>query len=375
MKRFFLAVIVLLAGFSGAVAQFNAPGFEFGISGGGAQGSNDATDRWVLLGRGYVRHQIAGEWLAGEFGGGYTKLQAWNYWAKTAFADYRLFASPYRNEHFDAGFFAGGGVTKAVYRNGTNYLGAIPFGIFLRSKLSKTVLMNFQAGYYLSLSDSLDGMPRSNADLNPITNGRQDGFGFFELGLSFSLSRKKETHASKVDETTVQLLGPVAPPPVSKSPFAAPTAEDTAAMDSFPFIPSNLSAERVLNGNGVPLLDQIPMSTSNSRKAWRTISFGFNDSTLSREGSAILQEVARALKQNPTMRIEIAGHSDDVGSAANNVKISLARANMVKAWLVKMGVDTARLQPVGRGEAEPIADNSTPGGRAANRRVEFYQVD
>lgn len=355
MKRFFLAVIVLLAGFSGAVAQFNAPGFEFGISGGGAQGSNDATDRWVLLGRGYVRHQIAGEWLAGEFGGGYTKLQAWNYWAKTAFADYRLFASPYRNEHFDAGFFAGGGVTKAVYRNGTNYLGAIPFGIFLRSKLSETVLMNFQAGYYLSLSDSLDGMPRSNADLNPITNGRQDGFGFFELGLSFSLSRKKETHASKVDETTVQLLGPVAPPPVSESPFAA--SEDTSL--------ASLSAAALID----------TMLAGRSSKVWRTLSFSFNDSTLASENEAVLWEVVTAMRRDLGLRIEIVGHTDNLGSALNNITVSLRRAKKVRDWLIDKGIDERRMIITGNGESSPIADNSTAEGRAANRRVEFYRVD
>lgn len=355
MKRFFLAVIVLLAGFSGAVAQFNAPGFEFGISGGGAQGSNDATDRWVLLGRGYARHQIAGEWLAGEIGGGYTKLQAWNYWAKTAFADYRLFLSPYRNEHFDTGFFAGGGVTKAVYRNGTDYLGAISFGVFLRSKLSETVLMNFQAGYYLSLSDSLDGMPRSSADLNPITNGRQDGFGFFELGLSFSLSRKKETPASKADETTVQLSGPVTPQPVSESPFAA--SEDTSL--------TSLSA--------VALIDT--MLAGRSSKVWRTLSFGFNDSTLASENEAVLWEVVTAMRRDPGLRIEIVGHTDNLGSALNNITVSLRRAKKVRDWLIDKGIAEGRMVIVGTGESEPIADNSTAEGRAANRRVEFYRID
>lgn len=382
MKRLFCTVFVFLFTCSvQAQNNFQAPRIGFGFAVGGAQGTNDVTDRWVLAGRAYAQHNIFGKWLKGQLGGGYTKLQAQNYWARTAFADYRLLLVPVSGDLFMPFVFFGGGVTKAVYNNGSSYLGALPFGAGIQSKLSPNFIWTFDAGFYLSLSDSLDGRARSSSNLNALTNGRNDGFYFFKTGLIAGASTNATTSAAekrdRVVKTQMELLDePIEEdeePSAELDPFAAPAAEDTAATDSFPFIPSTLSAERELYENDAPLLDQIPMSTPNSRKVWRTISFGFNDSTLSREGNAILQEVARALKQNPAMRIEVAGHSDDVGSADNNMKISLARANMVRAWLVKMGVDAARLQPTGRGEAEPIADNSTPEGRAANRRVEFLR--
>lgn len=375
MKRSTLFILALLAAATvQAQSNFEAPRIGFGFAGGAAQGTNDATDRWVLLGRAYVQHNIFGQWLKGQLGGGYTKLQAQNYWAKTAFADYRLLVVPASGEFFFPYIFAGGGVTKAVYGTGTKYLGAIPFGVGLMSRLSNSFSWTFNAGYLLSTSDQLDGRSRSNLNLNQLTNNRNDGFLFFDTGLMVGAgtSGGGETAAAQRDRivrTQMELLPEPEdeadePSSAELDPFAAPAPADTTESDLISFMsqatPDTKSA-------------LIPISTAGSRKVWRTISFGFNDSTLSREGAAILQEVAAALKQNPAMRIEIAGHSDDVGSAANNVKISLARANMVKAWLTKMGVDASRLQPTGRGEAEPIADNGTPEGRASNRRVEFLR--
>lgn len=368
MKRLFCTVFVFFITCS-AQAQntFEAPRIGFGFAVGGAQGTNDVTDRWVLAGRAYAQHNIFGKWLKGQLGGGYTKLQAQNYWARTAFADYRLLLVPVSGDLFMPFVFFGGGVTKAVYNNGSSYLGALPVGAGIQSKLSPNFIWTFDAGFYLSLSDSLDGRARSNSNLNALTNGRNDGFYFFKTGLIVGAATSGETSAvekrDRVVRTQMELLddpdSEVEEPSAELDPFAAP---DTTVTDPFAFMTP-----------AMPDTKAIPISSGNNRQVWRTISFGFNDSTLSREGNAILQEVASALKQNSIMRIEIAGHSDDIGSAANNVKISLARANMVKAWLVKMGVDADRLQPTGRGEAEPIADNSTPEGRAANRRVEFLR--
>lgn len=372
MRRLIFAVLVFAFTFSANAQNYQSPKIGFGFAGGAAQGTNDATDRWVLLGRAYVQHNIFGQWLKGQLGGGYTKLQAQNYWAKTAFADYRLLVVPASGEFFFPYVFAGGGVTKAVYGTGTKYLGAIPFGVGLMSRLSNSFSWTFNAGYLLSASDQLDGRSRSNLNLNQLTNNRNDGFLFFDTGLMVGAgtSGGGETAAAQRDRivrTQMELLQEPEdeadePSSAELDPFAASPLEDTTTA-GFSF-------------GSIPLADVpelIPISSTNNRKVWRTISFGFNDSTLSREGAAILQEVAAALMQNPAMRIEIAGHSDDVGSAANNVKISLARANMVKAWLTKMGVDASRLQPTGRGEAEPIADNGTSEGRAANRRVEFLR--
>ena len=71
------------------------------------------------------------------------------------------------------------------------------------------------------------------------------------------------------------------------------------------------------------------------------------------------------------MKIEIEGHTDNTGKAAFNQKLSQLRAEAVKTYMIKKGIDAARLSVVGYGQEKPVADNSTSKGRAENRRVEF----
>ncbi len=84
-----------------------------------------------------------------------------------------------------------------------------------------------------------------------------------------------------------------------------------------------------------------------------------------------LSEVAKILKENPDLRLAIDGHTDDVGSDASNQLLSERRANAVRAYLVKQGVDESRIVATGHGESEPVTDNKTAAGRQKNRRVEL----
>jgi outer membrane protein OmpA-like peptidoglycan-associated protein len=72
------------------------------------------------------------------------------------------------------------------------------------------------------------------------------------------------------------------------------------------------------------------------------------------------------------MEVRIEGHTDSDGAATLNLNLSKARADSVKAYLVRSGVQTARLRAVGLGETSPIAENRTPEGKSLNRRVEFH---
>jgi outer membrane protein OmpA-like peptidoglycan-associated protein len=77
------------------------------------------------------------------------------------------------------------------------------------------------------------------------------------------------------------------------------------------------------------------------------------------------------MKENTQIKIEISGHTDNVGSAPLNSKLSEARAKTVVDYLIQKGIDPSRMVFKGYGSLQPIADNSTPAGRAKNRRVEF----
>jgi outer membrane protein OmpA-like peptidoglycan-associated protein/tetratricopeptide (TPR) repeat protein len=84
-----------------------------------------------------------------------------------------------------------------------------------------------------------------------------------------------------------------------------------------------------------------------------------------------LDRVINFMKNNPGIRVEIDGHTDSVGSDAYNLKLSQARAQSVVEYLVKHGIPRERLVAKGFGETKPVAPNTTPEGRAKNRRVEF----
>jgi len=74
---------------------------------------------------------------------------------------------------------------------------------------------------------------------------------------------------------------------------------------------------------------------------------------------------------NPTLRVLLEGHTDSIGAEAYNQGLSERRAKAVMQYLIKGGVDSARLSTVGYGESRPIAPNNTKEGRAKNRRVEL----
>jgi len=83
-----------------------------------------------------------------------------------------------------------------------------------------------------------------------------------------------------------------------------------------------------------------------------------------------LDELVAYLKNKPSVKIEIAGHTDNVGNKQDNKQLSQERAQVVKNYLLENGIDEKRLRAKGYGESEPIATNDTPEGRQQNRRTE-----
>jgi len=107
----------------------------------------------------------------------------------------------------------------------------------------------------------------------------------------------------------------------------------------------------------------------------QTVYFEFNKATIKPVSFPLLNEVALALKDNPTLKVEVQGHTDSVGADARNLKLSQKRAESVRTYLIKQGIESSRLSPKGYGENVPIADNRTADGRSQNRRVEFVITD
>jgi len=103
----------------------------------------------------------------------------------------------------------------------------------------------------------------------------------------------------------------------------------------------------------------------------KNIFFDFDKATLRKESAAELDRLVKMLRDVPTLKIEISGHTDDVGSDEYNTKLSKDRAKAVVDYLIIQGIEEDRLTYAGYGESQPIAGNDTEEGRQENRRTEF----
>ena len=149
---------------------------------------------------------------------------------------------------------------------------------------------------------------------------------------------------------------------------AAVTADDSAAKDSSA---SDADSAAAAAAAAAASADEEHEVETISLAAGATFEHG--GSTLSDEGKAAVAElVAQYKERDVTVKeVTIEGHTDSTGDAAFNQQLSEDRAEAVKAEVVANGGDPDKIKTIGHGETKPIADNSTPEGRAQNRRVEI----
>lgn len=105
------------------------------------------------------------------------------------------------------------------------------------------------------------------------------------------------------------------------------------------------------------------------------VNFAYNSTELTGTSREVLDNAARILGDNPGVRVEVAGHTDSIGSDGYNLRLSQGRAGSVVNYLISKGVGTDRLIPKGYGESQPKTSNMLAPGRAINRRTEFRILD
>lgn len=119
---------------------------------------------------------------------------------------------------------------------------------------------------------------------------------------------------------------------------------------------------------------KLPVSRRDARGEVFTLAgdaFASGQASLTSTATSSVKTLAAYLQAGPSAAVKIEGHTDNQGTEAANLKLSQRRADAVRDALVAAGVPRAKLQAVGRGHSQPVADNASPAGRAKNRRVEI----
>ncbi|HKY93559.1 MAG TPA: OmpA family protein, partial [Nevskiaceae bacterium] len=206
---------------------------------------------------------------------------------------------------------------------------------------------------------------------------------------------------NRFDDVTIglgfqyQFQKPAPPPPPPAPPPPPPAPKDTdgdGVLDTVDQCPNTPRGVQVdvrgcpldSDGDGVPdYLDKCPNTPRGLRVdatgcvseaqtiVLQNVNFEFNKDTLTAQAQDVLRGVAKGLVSQPSMRVEIAGHTDSKGSDAYNQRLSERRAASVRTFLIGQGVTSSQLSSKGYGEKQPVASNETDEGRAQNRRVEF----
>ncbi|WP_199139573.1 OmpA family protein [Pedobacter sp. ASV12] len=263
----------------------------------------------------------------------------------------------------------------------------IPTGIGFKVGVAKGI--NLDLGYDVNFvkSGKFDG-----------SNGlRNDKFTYAHAGLEFALGKKEKPQLQNYSSlASVRIQSKEESDELRR---ALSTAEQNAQRDreqyakdmgdddgdgvanKFDKCPGT-PAGTVVDGSGCPLATPKPqiiketkvVVTEADRKvvaeAIKNLEFDLGKSTIRQKSYASLNDVA-ALLMSKDFSLKLAGHTDNTGSRALNLRLSKDRAEAVKAYLVGQGANASRIEATGYGPDQPIATNKTAAGRQANRRVEF----
>lgn len=221
-------------------------------------------------------------------------------------------------------------------------------------KVSENWKLRTELSYLTSSSYKMDG--KSGAAKGGLLGGQSDSYMTFDVGFNYYFHYGEKSNIceiyeglNKVDYDKIE--------EIVKKYQIQPTEVDYNRIEDI--VKRNQS---VGTGNNTVLQENWVLIG---------INFDFNKATIRPESLPILYNAAEILLKNPDVKIEIQGHTDNVGSANYNQKLSLRRAETVKNFLIAKGVAANRLTTVGLGETKPIMSNKTAEDRGLNRRIEF----
>lgn len=261
----------------------------------------------------------------------------------------------------------------------------VPVGAGFKIGLSQVINLDFGYSVYFMKTNNFDG----------VRSGMNDRFSYAHGGIEIALGKKnapqlqnyspiaalREQTAAESAELRAKLSASEQARLANQAQYAQEMGDDDkdGVANKFDKCPGT-PADTTVDGSGCPLKVPAPIVTQKvivteeDRKvvgeAIKNLEFDLGKATIKAKSYETLNRVAALLVQK-NFSLKLAGHTDNTGSSALNLRLSKERAEAVKAYLVSQGANASRIEATGYGEDQPIASNKTAAGRQQNRRVEF----
>ncbi|MBO9728422.1 MAG: OmpA family protein [Chitinophaga sp.] len=264
----------------------------------------------------------------------------------------------------------------------------IPVGVGAKFVVARGVNIDLAYNVNFVNSKKFDG----------IDNGTKDKFSTARLGVEFALGKKHKPQLAVVNPAAQLAMDLWDKNAALKNSLEASDSRNQAAIDGLKKEVADMKLDT--DGDGVPdYLDKCPNTPAGTKvdgagcplptpqvvkekiiiteadkkvvkDAIDNLEFDLGKATIRPTSFASLDKVASLLVEK-NFSLKLAGHTDNTGSAATNMRLSKERAESIKAYLVSKGANASRIEAVGYGSSQPIASNKTAAGRQQNRRVEF----
>lgn len=232
--------------------------------------------------------------------------------------------------------------------NGNSTAYQFNMGVGGELKVSNSLNIKAEFTYNLGSTNDLDG--RDNVVLKGLFNTTADAYARFSVGIVYLFSKGEPSHLCDLYQG------------VTKTIIEKPEKIDYSKIEEM--IKKEIPKQQ-------PLVVSAPAPPPKQHWVLIGVNFNLNSAKLKTASYPVLLYAIQILKNEPNMKVQVRGYTDNTGSAEYNLKLSQRRAEAVMNYLVDHGIAKDRLSAKGFGEADPIATNKTPEGRGANRRIEF----
>jgi OOP family OmpA-OmpF porin len=362
MKKIYLILVLLLlagAGISNAQTVTDSWAFGFGLSfpryySANITSLNSDYGAYLSLKRNFSEHvglrlKIGYSHLEGQWSDAHLNLIKETTNLLTGDLDFLYYIVPC--EPVSPYLFAGvGGNHKSITNaqtgspDNSNWGSQLNAGVGVEFKINPNWAVVTEFGYHLTNNSELDGTVVPNE-----LNGR-DSYIVLSAGVNYFFDNGKP---SKLCEPCTGMT----------HEMKDMTDYDKIETMIIKHIPKEVVKEVVV--------DKYIVAVSNDRLVLVGVNFAFDKSDLLPESYPVLDKSVKLLNDKPEINVEIEGYTDYIGTDAYNQKLSVERAQTVRAYLIFKGISETRLTTVGYGKGNPIANNESEEGRALNRRIVF----